>query len=505
MRINRNQINLNFPTELFSGTEDLTVGEFFAGGGGWTAGCEKIPGIRTKWILNHDAVAIRTNAFHHKNVKVYWADVYVQDEHELEPVDHVHASIECTQHSKSNGGRKKKIGSYTMGWELFRYLKYLLPNSISIENVPEFKKWAPVDENDDPIEGKEGEEFERWKQAICNLGYDYIENIRVAADDGIGTIRERFFCFFFRKGLNLSFPEPTHNEHGTDGKQKWKACGPFLDLSDEGHSIFGREYNEMLPKHLRRPLVNNSLKRIAAGVKRYAPGLMEFIATYYGESGSDFRGQTLEAPLATITTANRHQLVQLKNIRLEKLKFIADHCHIDTFQTLEKPLKTQLTWQTKTKVTMDVPQNFLVQYYGQIQTSKLEDPLPTCTTKDRHQLIRLEKIQFITKYFNSNGNPGANIQSIDKPLSTVMTDFKHQLITILDDFDIKARFLRAEELAGCSSFPKDYFKQPGLKLSEKDAVRLIGNAVPPDWATILMSHNLKSMVDYKLKTISHAS
>lgn len=349
MRINTNQFTMSFPVDQSLKTDELTVGEFFAGGGGWTSGCEKIPGVKTKWILNHDAVAIKTNSFHHQNTKVYWADVYVQDEHELEPVDHVHASVECTQHSPANGCKKKKIGSYTMAWELYRYLVYLQPNSISIENVPEFKKWGPTDENDEPIDGMEGLEFERWKTAICDLGYEYIEDIRNASDDGIPQHRKRFFCFFFRKGMKVSFPESTHNEFGTDGKEKWIACKEYIRLDDEGHSLFGRKYNENLPKQHRKPLCEKSQKRIAAGIKKYAPGLLEFIAHYYSSNaGQHF--QSLEEPLRPVMGVNKAQLVQLKNVRIEKLKFIADHCHLDTFHLLDEPLKPQLTWQTKQNV-----------------------------------------------------------------------------------------------------------------------------------------------------------
>src|SRR5690606_21790669 len=107
------------------------------------------------------------------------------------------------------------------------------------------------------------------------------------------------------------------------------------------------------------------------------------------------------------------------------------------------------------------------------------------------------KLQFITQYFNSNGNPGRNIQTLDEPLSPVMTEFKHQLVTILDGFDIKVRFLEAEELGGCSSFAPGYFTRPELKLSQKNAITLIGNAVPPKWATNFVGHNANAIKKYK--------
>ncbi len=491
---NKDQYSIDFKESIRPLGDKITMGEFFAGGGGWTSGVEKLSEVQTLWILNHDSVAIRTNAYHHKGVKVFWADFFTQDEHMLDIVDYVHASVECDEHSAASGRRKKNVGNYVMGWELVRYLRFLQPLVISIENVPEFKKWAPTDQNDEPIKGKEGAEFNRWKSAIMELGYEYCEDIRNAADDGIAQKRRRYFGFFFRPGIDISFPEPTHSENGENGKSPWIPCKNYIDLNNEGHSIFGRKFNNDIPKHLRKPLVSNSLARIAAGIKKYYPEFNEMLVQYYG--GDPRRAQSLESPIYTIPTENRHQLI---SVRGEKLKFIMDHCHTDHFNKIEEPIRPQLTRQTKQKVTLNA---FICQYYGQIQTQNLESPLNTVVGRDCHQIVRVEKLQFLVKYFNSNGYPGRNIESIEEPLSPVMTEFKHQLITLLDGFDIKARFLNAEELAGCSSFEPGYFTDPNLKLSQKNAIVLIGNAVPPLWATKIVGHNVNAIRKFKEKNKS---
>ncbi|WP_325639074.1 DNA cytosine methyltransferase [Parapedobacter sp.] len=491
MRINTKQYSLNFVES--STTEDpsiITFGEFFAGGGGWTSGVEDLPGVKTKWILNHDKVAIKTNAHWHKGVKVYWADVCTQDEHEMDYVDWVHASVDCKYHSRANAGKEKKVGSYTLGWELYRYLKFLKPIVISIENVPEFKKWAPLDAKNKPIKSRQGEEFERWKKAIMDLGYEYKESIRNAADDGLPTRRVRYFAFFHRPGVNVSFPNFTHSKCGTNGKQKWKSCRPHIDTSNEGNSIFGRQFNTGLRKGQRKPLCYKSLRRIAGGIKRLYPQLHQFLAHYYGGENAN-RFQSLDTPINTIPCENRHQL-----ITVEKLKFIMDHIRTDNYHELDEPMKPQLCWQTKQMTTVN---NILCQYYGTIQSQTLDAPINTIPARDVHQLltIRFEKIQFIATFFNSNGNPGLNTHSLDDPLPPVMTDFKHQLVTLLDDFDIKARFLNPEELGACSTFKRGYFTSPNLKLSAKNAVRLIGNAVPPKWAEKLVSPNVSAVLKYK--------
>jgi site-specific DNA-cytosine methylase len=39
----------------------ITAGDFLAGGGGVTEAMSNIPQMTCRWVLNHDAIAIRTN------------------------------------------------------------------------------------------------------------------------------------------------------------------------------------------------------------------------------------------------------------------------------------------------------------------------------------------------------------------------------------------------------------------------------------------------------------
>lgn len=528
----------------------ITAGDFLAGGGGVTEALSQIPSINVKWVLNHDPIAIRTNLFHHR-VKHFWVDIYKQKETDLEPVDFAWASIECTQHSKANGGRSKKIGSYTLAWELERYIKFLQPFVLGIENVPEFKKWAPLDEDGHPIKDKIGEEFENWKRRICNLGYDYHEYINNAADFGLPTRRLRYFAFFTKKelGMKVNWPVPTHNKNGAHGKQKWVACKNYIDLGNEGVSIFGREYNPLVPKNKRQALVPNSLKRIAGGIKKYAPEL-SFIFQYYGNGDNV---QSLDAPLNTVTTKDRHVLVTLEKIQflqdyygrdntahgldkpanaartenskhlitIDKLQFVDDHIQADSYNHVNEPLNPQLTRQNKRLISVEG--KMLVQHYSGEHSSSIDEPLPTITTVDHNTIVDV-KAQFIASQYNSNGNPGANNLSIEDPIHAITTQEKFQFITtyfssngnqgsqnssledpmgtittatnkkalitaLMDgslDFDVKMRFITPEELSRISSFPEKYFTDKRLKLTVKEQVKLIGNAVPPEWAKLMI-------------------
>jgi DNA (cytosine-5)-methyltransferase 1 len=532
----------------------ITAGDFLAGGGGVTEAMSKIPDLQVKFVLNHDKLAIRTNLFNHKGIKHFWADIYKQDEHEVEKVDFIWASIECTQHSRANGGREKKIGSYTLGWELVRYIKYIMPMVIGIENVPEFKYWAPLNEDGTINKTKKGEEFMRWKNAICALGYEYHELICNAADYGIPTRRVRYFAFFIQVeiGLTIDWPKPTHNKTGKDGLKKWVACKSFINLKNEGESIFGRQFNPKVKKGKRFPLVPNSLKRIAGGIKKHAPEL-SFIFQYYGNG---LNAQTINAPLNTITTKDRHVLVTI-----DKKQFISDHCHTDNYNLPEEPMNPILTRETKQLVTVEKLQ-FLSDYYGRENTAHdLNGPANTITTENSKHLVTIEN-QFIAAQYNSNGNPGANVKSLDEPLGCTGTEEKFQLIShhfshgnnqsindplnaittkekiqfitayfsssgnqqtqnqTIDeplgtittsgthqalvsafmkgeiDFDIRMRFLDPEELSQISSFPAGYFTNKQLGLNRKQQTRLIGNAVPPEWAKIIIEPVVKALNEF---------
>jgi len=560
----------------------ITAGDFLAGGGGVTTAMSMIEGMQVKFVLNHDQLAIRTNMFNNRGIKHYWADFYKQNEHELEKVDFVWASIECTQHSRANGGREKKIGSYTLGFELIRYIKHIMPYVIGIENVPEFKEWAPTNEAGKPIKELKGQEFQRWKNSICALGYEYHELICNAADYGIPTRRVRYFAFFtsIELGMTINWPEVTHSKTGADGLKKWEACKKHIDLAREGQSIFGRKFNPNVRKGKRVPLSENTLKRIAGGIKRFAPELT-FIFQYYG---SGLNAQTVNSPLNTVTTKDRHVLVTV-----DKKQFITDHCYSDNFNITEDPLNPILTRETKQLITVEKLQ-FLSDYYGRDNTnhkisgpantittqnsknlitaqlliqhysgdhsSEIDKPLPSITTVDHNTLLTAkfishhygngnnqsiespansltikEKVQFVSAQFNSNGNPGANNIDINDPLWAMLTEEKFQFISayfnssghpetqnqdinnplnsittgtnkqalitaILNgeiDFDIKMRFLDPEELSQISTFPPKYFTHKDLKLSRKAQTKLIGNAVPPEWAKIMIEPVIREL------------
>jgi DNA (cytosine-5)-methyltransferase 1 len=78
---------------------------------------------------------------------------------------------------------------------------------------------------------------------------------------------------------------------------------------------------------------------------------------------------------------------------------------------------------------------------------------------------------FVAPYYGSGS--GTTGRSLDRPLGTVTTRDRWSLI----DGD-RMRMLTVAEYAGAMGFPADY----ALEVSRRQAVHLLGNAVPPPLA-----------------------
>ena len=538
----------------------ITFGDLFAGGGGVTTGAFSLPDLHVSWALNHDKTAIETHEINHPETKHYQADIRTQDVSKLDQVDVLWASTECTQFSKAKGGGLKDIGSYMLGWELIRYIEHCEPSMIFIENVPEFIRWAPLVEmvNKDgemvwiPDETRIGEEYQKWVNTINNMGYWQEYNFLNAADHDAPTRRTRYIGIFTRIDEPILWPSAVRSQHGRNGLPKWRACKDFIDLVDEGHSIFNRKNNKLLARNHQKPYCANTLRRFAGGTLKNSDLIHsiikeQFISKYYG-NGINCHG--INEPLHTIRTKSSHCL-----ITVEKRQFISDHVQTDNYQTPEEPLRPQLTRQTKQLLSLKT-QFISTQNSSngnpEHNTASLLNPLNAISTEPKHQFITAnfggngrpesqvcsidnplnslttkDKFQFLTAQFNSNGNPETQIQSLDNPLNAIKTSNCFSIATLSEgqspeylssermEFasiiyqvacgnstaqpietiqaisfhikDIKARFLNKDELGPIMGFPKGYFAH----LSDKKAIKLIGNAVPTWLAAAVLRPNVE--------------
>lgn len=395
------------------------------------------------------------------------------------------ASLECTNFSKAKGGQPRDADSRTLANHLDRYIYALSPDYVQIENVVEFMAWGPmrvvckkkhkadpkngVYANSElkyiinkktgreelaftPIAKKNGQDFRKWESHINAIGYRSDWRELNSADFGAYTSRNRLFGCFAKDGLPIVWPEPTHSKTGSDntdlfggGLKKWNAVREKLDFDDEGESIFGRK----------KPLVENSLKRVYAGlIKEVAGGKSAFLVKYnsMNQKGNvaaqsiddpspviscqgrlavaktsfisqsyivkNYSGSTndkissIESPAPTITTIPHESLVSVK-------PFLTNYNHSSRTNSVDNPCPTIVT---KDKLALTTP-CFITKYYGNDKGSQsTERPLGTITTKDRFNLVQ-------TNWLDKQYSGDRNHQSINQPAGSILANDKHCLMT----------------------------------------------------------------------------
>lgn len=423
--------------------------DLFAGGGGASVGIEMALGRPVDIAINHDPAAILMHKTNHPRTKHITEDIFTVDLQKYvggRKVDLMWASPDCTQFSKAKGGKPRERGIRVLPWAVYEHTKAVKPSVVIMENVEEIQQWGALDENGYPIEEDKGKEYERFIQAMKDLGYTFDCRELVAADYGAPTTRKRWYAIFRNDGRPIRWPAVTHFK---DREPKWKACGDYVDWSDLGTSIFDRK----------KPLAEATQRRIANGIRKYIienehpyivkdKKAMAFIIQYHAEQKKgDSRGQLLSEPIKTIDTSNRYGLVTV---------FLTKFYKTGIGQGCDEPIHTITTSPGR----FGLVTAFLIKYYGAGKNGEsLAEPLATVTTKDRFGLVN------------------------------VLIDIEGQKYIIADIF---LRMLNPEELKQMQGFPKDYIIDRDYlwrPYPKSEQVARIGNSVVPVMAEAIVKAN----------------
>lgn len=289
----------------------------FAGGGGASTGIEMALERSPDVAVNHDAAAIAVHRANHPWTRHYASDVFEIDPvvaSRNQPVGLAWFSPDCTHHSKARGGkpfrhpdRAKRIRG--LAWVVVRWAElpeHSRPRVIVLENVEEFEDWGPLDGNR-PCPRRKGQTFQRFVRRLRALGYTVEWRQLRACNYGSPTIRRRLFLIARCDGKRIRWPQPTHGRPGSEavesGRLKpWRAAAEIIDWSLPCPSIFlTREAAKLL--NVRRPLAENTMRRIAAGLKRYVLEAEEPFLVLCNHGGSEFRGQSAADPVSTLTAS----------------------------------------------------------------------------------------------------------------------------------------------------------------------------------------------------------
>lgn len=441
--------------------------DLFCGAGGTTTGFDMamINGQKAAFIVacvNHDPLAIESHWQNHPDVLHFLEDItklyghvvngiLFQTDHMKQLVRLVNiyramypdakiilwASLECTNFSKAKGGMARDADSRTLADHLDRYVAALDPDYIQIENVVEFMSWGPM-ENGKPVSKKNGQDWIRWKQHLCNFGYRDEWKELNSADFGAYTSRNRLFGVFAKPGLPIIWPQPSHSKKPSAGNmfgdlKKWKAVKDVLDFEDEGLSIFNRK----------KSLVDASLERIYAGLVKFVAGGKEaFILKYNSTDGKGYHNPpSIDEPCPTIACQNRLGLVNTSFIAkyysgkpsgkvipvsgpagtiatagtqsiVNVKPFVMNTNFGNIGKSINEPAPTLVSSRRHPYLLTPVP--YLVNYNHSSVTNDIELPAPTLVCKDKLAVVNLS---FLTKYHGT----GENCNSIEDPASTLST------------------------------------------------------------------------------------
>lgn len=378
----------------------IIVADLYCGGGGTSTGMINAfikNNVKYKLIgVNHWNIAIETNRKNHPEGTHYCAPVQNIHPREAVPGGRLHffwASPECTNHSKAKGGRPKDEQSRATAWDVLKWAQELYIDRVYIENVAEFMDWGPMDTKGRPIKSKKGNTFRAFIKTLEAMGYCVDYQVMNAADFGAPTNRKRLIIQAVRGKNKIVWPEITHSD-SSDNLFGWKpyvAAREIIDWDLPGQSIFTRK----------KPLAENTLKRIEAGIQKYWGEWAEpFLIILRGQS----KCRDINSPMPTITAGGPH--VALIEPFLVKLR------GTNTTANINAPAPTITAGGTH----LGLAQPFIVPNFGEKdgqapRTHSIDDPLPTVTSHGAGAIVQ----PFITRY---NGGEDRN-QSINDPLSTV--------------------------------------------------------------------------------------
>lgn len=490
----------------------------FAGGGGASTGIELAIGRSVDIAINHDPAAIAMHKANHPTTKHYCESVWEVDPRETvkeHPVALAWFSPDCKHFSKAKGGKPVKKEVRGLAWVATKWAGIVKPRVIMLENVEEFQSWGPLiakrykntkriikidgsiaelgeyvplkEQQLVPDTKRKGKLFKSFIKTLKNQGYKVEWKELKACDYGAPTIRKRFFLIARCDGKPIVWPEPTHGDIKSkeveDGKLKpWHTAAEIIDWSIPCPSIFDRK----------KPLAENTLKRIARGIQKFVLENPKPFIVRIGQTGfgGDRLQYELDKPLTTITTKAEHLLIA---------PFLTSY-HSETQpgevrgSGLEKPIHT-----LDTSNRFGLVSAFISRQFKSSIGHKADTPLGTITTVDKSRLVTA----FLVKYYGTDVG-----QDINTPLHTITTKDRFGLVKVHGEeyqiVDIGMRMLAPHELFLAQGFPENYIidhDYTGKPYPKTAQVARCGNAVPPPLPKALVEANLPELCSEKLKEV----
>lgn len=406
------------------GRRKRKVADLFCGAGGTTTGfvrAHKKHGIECELVVvNHWTVAIKTHRANHPEALHICTPLEDVSPSEVIKghLDHLHASPECTHHSRAAGGRPRNDQSRSSADYVLQWAKEKGPTWVTIENVVEFMDWGPLDDYGRPDKALKGTLFKKWIEGFEKLGYRCEWRTLNAADYGDPTSRKRFIMIARLGGGEIPWPTRSHvsrreKKKGIDANlPTWRSAREIIDWSDTGESIFTRK----------KPLAEKTIQRIIKGLEKYGGEAAEpFLLVLR----NNIDCKSIDEPIPTVTAGGNHygvidtQFVRLRDdtspegstdpflLRYHKGSAVPDSEPVPTITGTE---------------CYAIVDPCLVRYNGTGDVEDIDSPVPTLTTKDR-----FGKAEFLIHYHAGEGREG-RASSVDDPTHTLDCSNRYGLV-----------------------------------------------------------------------------
>lgn len=438
------------------------VVDSFAGGGGASLGITWATGRAPDVAINHDPAAIAMHAANHPETRHFTEDVFKLSPRRVtggRPVGLLWASPDCKHFSRAKGSKPVSKTIRGLAWVVVKWAAEVAPRVIILENVREFQDWGPLvpawrckgckwtgtegqaklvrkrracprcdsvrlaetaEKLPDPA--RKGLTFRQFVGRLKARGYVVEWRVLNAADYGAPTHRRRLFLVARNDGEPVVWPEPTHGDPKHIGAdlfsadlKPWRTAAECIDWTLPCPSIFltaaeakawGKANGVKSP---RRPLKENTLRRIARGIVRY---VLNNPKPFIVDMHRDNRERGTDEPAGTVTTqGNRFNLVTPVVARIGQTGGNGGYA--------SDPRAPLTTITSKAEHLLIAPVIAPVTHSGDRRCHEAGEPLPTVTGANRGELALIAPTLVQTGYGERQGQQPRSLD-IEAPLGTAV-------------------------------------------------------------------------------------
>lgn len=399
----------------------------FAGIGGACKGLERALRRPVTHAINHNATAIGLHRVNSPHTTHHIQDVWQVNPAELAGGRRIGVawfSPDCKHFSKAKGGKPVEKHIRDLALVVHEYTglpEDVRPHVGFLENVEEFLDWGPLNAQNKPDKARKGETFREFVRVIESHGYEVEWRILKASDYGAPTTRKRLFMVFRCDGNPIVWPKPTHGNPESKAVKEgrllpWHTAAECIDWSIPCPSIFTRK----------KPLVDNTLRRVARGLKKYVKEAKRPYIVTCNHAGEGFRGQSVDEPLRTITAARDATGV----VDPLLTPYMLNNQHDNKPLAVSEPISTITTNHSKNLlVTPHIIRTDMHQSNATCAYS-VESPLTTITTAAGHGLASALLVQ--SGHFSNKTGEGSHFrgQPVTRPISTITASGTNNMLTL---------------------------------------------------------------------------